>query len=245
MNDAIDLSTVTIHNSPSDIASWPVTRTITGVRLQNDSAPDDQRGLGFLFDNVLPENWKASPGPDSPPGDNWQYTVWVALRVNGGWHASGFIDMWQGRPATGAPIEEHWNDWAYDVSRWGDMVNFPPKPGDAIGLFVSAGNARGQSGVTSVRERSNVVAILLPAGDAGTWSFPVAPPSPPLPVPTPTPAPTPSPAPVPSPSDAALFARLDADLIALGALIESVQLDVRALVAKLDAIVTNGVQVHL
>jgi len=40
-----------------------------------------------------------------------------------------------------------------------------------MGFFVSAGNARGDGGVSSVRERSNVVIISLPAGDNGYFPF--------------------------------------------------------------------------
>ena len=34
-----------------------------------------------------------------------------------------------------------------------------------------AGDARGFSGATSVRERSNVVVVSLPAGDNGSFGF--------------------------------------------------------------------------
>jgi len=40
-----------------------------------------------------------------------------------------------------------------------------------MGFFVSAGNAPGESGVSSIRERSNVVLVALPAGDNGNFSF--------------------------------------------------------------------------
>lgn len=245
MTDAIDLSHVTIHNSPADVASWTPTRTITNVTLRNDTAPDDQRGFAFAFDQALPEDWKFFPDPQNEPTDNYQFTVWVILRINGVWHTSGFIQMWQGRPATGAPLEEHWADWAYDVTRWGDLVNFPPKAGDAIGLFVTAGNARGQSGVTSVRERSNVVTIVLPLDDAGVFDF--APASTPTPIPSPTPAPAPAPTPTPAPSDAddALIAQFDNDLQQLNALISAVQTDIRSLVQRLDTVIASGVKVHL
>jgi hypothetical protein len=40
-----------------------------------------------------------------------------------------------------------------------------------MGFFVSAGNARGEGGVTSRRERSNVVVVPLPGGDNGSFGF--------------------------------------------------------------------------
>lgn len=79
--------------------------------------------------------------------------------------------MWQGRINTGAPIlTDFHTNWAYS-SRWGDLNLYLPKIGDAMGFLVSAGNGRDQSGVTSVRERSNVVVVTLPAGDSGNFSY--------------------------------------------------------------------------
>ena len=73
---------------------------------------------------------------------------------------------------------------------------YVPQAGDKMGFFVSAGNARGVNDVTSVRERSNVVTLTLPANDQGDFTFPAS--VDPVPVPVPVP-PTPEPAPVPVP----------------------------------------------
>ncbi len=43
-----------------------------------------------------------------------------------------------------------------------------------MGFFLSAGNARGETGVSSVRERTNVVVVPLPAGDNGNFTFSLA-----------------------------------------------------------------------
>jgi hypothetical protein len=51
------------------------------------------------------------------------------------------------------------------------MAGYQPHAGEQMGFFVSAGNARGFGGVSSVRERSNVVLVALPAGDNGSFSF--------------------------------------------------------------------------
>ena len=159
--DAINLNLASVYNSPSTIASWPATSTITSLTMSNSS------GLSFHF--TTENSW-----PDVvPPGFSGplQYTVWAVVNVNGSWNTSGFIQMWRGRGSTGAPIlAEFPINWAYD-SRWGPMNHYQPHAGEQMGFFLSAGNARGESGVSSVRERTNVVLVSLPAGDSGVFSF--------------------------------------------------------------------------
>src|SRR5262249_24912120 len=90
----------------------------------------------------------------------------------GQWNAAGIIQMWRGRPSTGAPIlTDFAKNWIYD-SRWGPGWGHQPVVGEQMGLFVTAGNARGVGTVTSVRERSNVGLIALTAGDMGDFAFP-------------------------------------------------------------------------
>jgi hypothetical protein len=160
-NDALDLRLATVYNSPADIASWPATARISRVTMRNPE------GLSFEFStqnswpNYTPPGWK---GP-------LQYTVWAVVRVGGQWYTAGFIQMWRGRPSTGAPIlAEFARNWAYD-GRWGPMNGHQPQVGEQMGFFLSAGDARGQRGVTSVRERSNVVLVSLPPGDTGVFPF--------------------------------------------------------------------------
>jgi hypothetical protein len=160
-NDAIDLRQAAVYNSPPDIASWAVTSKITSVSMSSSA------GLSFEF--TTKQSW-----PDMTPA-GWdgplQYTVWAVVNINGRWNTSGFIQMWRGRASTGAPIlAEFARNWAYDA-RWGPMMGYQPRPGEQMGFFVSAGNARGDGGVSSVRERSNVVIISLPAGDNGYFPF--------------------------------------------------------------------------
>ena len=165
--DMIDLSTVTINSSPKDIHTWPITIAIKGIvmRSGNDSFP----GLSFQFDKVVPENWKYFTHP--PSDDNFQYTVWACANYNGRISGAAFIQMWQGRINTGAPIlTDFHTNWAYS-SRWGDLNLYLPKVGDQMGFMVSAGNGRDQNSVTSVRERSNVVIAQLPVGDNGSFSY--------------------------------------------------------------------------
>lgn len=105
-----------------------------------------------------------------------QYTVWAVVNVNGTWATSGIVQMWKGRGSTGAYetgsfVSDFPKNWAYDT-RWGLLEGYRPHPNELIGFFVSAGNARGDTNVTSVRERSNVVLINLPSSDVGVFRFP-------------------------------------------------------------------------
>lgn len=159
--DAINLATARVYNSPADIASWPATAKITAMSM----SPVD--GLRFAF--TKKDSWPdwTPPGWDGP----LQYTVWPVVNVNGQWATSGIIQMWRDRFSTGAPIlTDFARNWVYD-SRWGIMAHYQPRVGEQMGFFVSAGDARGRGTVTSVRERSNVVVVSLPAGDSGFWQF--------------------------------------------------------------------------
>lgn len=159
--DMMNLGSAQVYNSPTDIASWPATGKITQVI--------DDPTSGFTFQFTTSNSW-----PDYTPV-GWsgplEYTVWAVVNINGQWYTSGFIEMWRGRDGTGGPIESNFGtNWAYD-SRWGPMQGYQLHAGTQIGLFLSAGDARGQGGVTSVRERTNVVLITLPPGDSGVFNF--------------------------------------------------------------------------
>lgn len=168
MIDAFDLSVAAVERSPADIASWPVTVGIT--RVQEDPV----RGFTLTFDQVIPESWKWPSNPQVP-SDNFQFTVWAFIQRGGAWVGAGFVQMWQGRSMTdeslpaifmknvGVPGYTNW--WGDTRKLWPTMADYVPEPGDQIGLMVSAGNARLISGVTSVRERSQVVVVELPEDD--------------------------------------------------------------------------------
>lgn len=168
MADAFDLHTAVTHASPADVADWPITVTITSVN------EDPRGGFELLFDRTLPESWKWPSNP-AVPSDNFQFTVWSFVQVGGQWQGAGFVQMWQGRSMkTGAlPAMFAINDgapgyvnWWGDVRRlWGEMSDYVPRAGDQVGFLVSAGNGRLVQGVTSVRERSNVVLVTLTASD--------------------------------------------------------------------------------
>ncbi len=163
----INLSQAIVYNSPADVATWPITTTITDLHMRSSGESPDGVSMAFSALNSWPDY--VPPGWDG----GLQYTVWPVVRINGQWYTSGIIQMWRGRPSTGAPLPSQWYNWAYDA-RWGPMNyngGFHPQAGDVLGFFVTAGDARGQGGVTSVRERSNVVLLSFPAGDHGDWTF--------------------------------------------------------------------------
>lgn len=171
--DAIDLSRAVVWNSPADVASWPATTRVESLTMSPASAPEPGLALNFSGRSRWPNY--TPPGWDGPI----QYTIWAGVRINGVWHVSGFIQMWRDRPATGAPIltrgpgcstNNFACNWAYD-GRWGAMNGYQPSAGEAMIFFATAGNARGVRTVTSVRERTNVVMVNLPANDTGTFTF--------------------------------------------------------------------------
>jgi hypothetical protein len=204
--DLIDLHQASVANSPADIADWPITTRIVRVTL----SPAEGVGLTFpaqaTWPNVIPPGWTGA----------LQYTVWAVAKVHGSWATSGIVQMWQGRQTTGAYetgsfFTDFPKNWAYD-GRWGALDGYRPQPGEAFGFFVSAGDARGNLGVSSVRERSNVVLVTLPANDVGDFTFGA-----PTPIPTPDP---PTPAPLPAIDLGPLLqqlAALEARLTALAA----------------------------
>lgn len=180
--DMVDISTAVVHNSPSDIASWPITHGIDAMSMR--PLRDPLEGLSFkssaqsAWPSFIPNGWEGS----------LEYTVWAGRKFDGVYHISGFIQMWASRPSTGAPILTDFAiNWAYD-NRWGPLHGYNPKVGDEMIFFLSAGNARGQSGVTTVRERTNVILVDLPEGDMHDWTFDHV--VPPVITPIPTPDPT-------------------------------------------------------
>lgn len=169
--DQMNLGLAAVYNSPADVASWPATAAITSVSFA--------RGTGVTIHFTKESSWPIF----TPPG--WQgglsHTIWAVVRVNGQWNTSGFIEMWPGREGTGAGIVSPAScgrtdfacNWAYDA-RWGPMNGYNPSAGEQMGFFVTAGDARGVGTVTSVRERSNVVLVTLPANDSGSFTYSLA-----------------------------------------------------------------------
>jgi hypothetical protein len=151
-----------VGGGPGDIANWSVSTAISHIEF-NPSA-----GLNISFDaqNYWPD--QRIPGWN---GGTLQYTVWACAQING-WTCGGFIQMWKGRGYTGAPLPSNYIYW------WGPQGGvtanifggYVPHAGETMAFFVTAGNERADT-FSSIRERSNVVLVTLPAGDSGSFSY--------------------------------------------------------------------------
>ena len=159
--DAISLSQAIILNSPRDLASWPITTTITAVAMGPNGVHvdfDKREGPG-AWPAVFPPTWS----------EPLQYTLGMALNINGQWYASAVVQFWPGLPEGGGPPSHYATNWFYDPIRWAPMTYHQPAPGELIGFFVCEGDCRNNpNGNTSpLRERSNVVLVPMPANDNG------------------------------------------------------------------------------
>ena len=158
-NDAINLNSVIVHNSPVDVARWPATTTLSRLDLMPS-------GAHVVFD-------RQSSWPEVvPPGwaGGLQYTLWIVLNINGQWHASGCIEYWRGLYESGGPVTGYAQDWYYDPIRWGPMAGHQPAPGEQVGFLVTSGDAR-NNGPSSVKERSNVVIVSFPTAAGRSFVF--------------------------------------------------------------------------
>ncbi len=157
--DAINLNLATIHNSPSDVASWPVTTTLTRLDLMPSGAHVEFNKLS-AWPEVTPPGWLGG----------LQYTLWIVLNINGQLHASGCIEYWRGLYENGGPVNQYAQNWYFDPIRWGVMTGHQPAVGEQVGFFVTSGDAR-NNGPSSVRERSNVVVVSFPSSGGRSFSF--------------------------------------------------------------------------
>lgn len=159
--DAIDSNSLAIYNSP-DVRGWAVTSRV-------DSITFGDQGLSIEFSpgkadwpDVIPPGWT---GPI-------RYTVWIARNLGDHWAASGVVQMWDGRPSTDdVPLygtDQIAANWFYD-SRWGELAGWQPQAGETVGIFVTAGDARGADN-HAVAERSNIVTLPFPSGPQ-TFTF--------------------------------------------------------------------------
>lgn len=177
--DMIPASEITVDGGPSDLLQWPVTSKITRLELR-------LTGIHVEFT----KNTGPNPRPsDHPPyagdgawpnmkfgvndADHLQYSMGLALYINGRWFAAAPIQCWWDRPEAGGAIQDQKiqaradlppgqvpQNWFYD-NRWPNMQRYQPKPGEKVGFFVAAGDIRGHG--YTVQERSNIVAFDLPA----------------------------------------------------------------------------------
>lgn len=187
--DALNLQSAQVVNSPGSVSTWPASVTISRVDVGTQGVHITHGG-----EAVWPNLDFNTNGP-STDGGGIQYTVWACVQPGGQWYCAAFIQMWKGRDWTGAAFlrnDDFANNWA--DPRFGPL-HVSLHAGDLIALFVTQGNARFMNDAPHVR--SNVVTIRVPDGDSGSFVFGA--PVPPTPTPTPTPQPAPVPAPTPQP----------------------------------------------
>ncbi len=152
-----------IWEQGTNAGSWPMTTRLTQIDLRSEGVHlefDKKDGQDRWPDNVTP-GWSGS----------LQYSIGLCERLDGLWHCAAPIEVWYGLAVTGGPIQNQQVtcsqgyvgqiacNWFYDV-RWGAMNGYQPKPGEEIGIFVVAGDARNH--FNPVQERSNIVVFPLP-----------------------------------------------------------------------------------
>ncbi len=157
--DGINLNQAIVHNSPSDVANWPVTASLTRLDLM-PSGVHVEFTRQSSWPEVIPPGWSGGI----------QYTLWIVLSINGQLHASGCIEYWRGLYENGGPVTQYAQNWYFDAIRWGVMTGHQPAPGEQVGFFVTSGDAR-NNGPSSVRERSNVVVVSFPSAGGRSFSF--------------------------------------------------------------------------
>jgi hypothetical protein len=163
--DQLNMSAARILNSPFDLASWPITSSLTVV----DMGPG---GIAVEFSK------KDGSGrwPDvTPPGWNGplQYTLGMCLNIGGEWYCSAVVEFWHGLDRSGGPPDEYATNWFYDPIRWSPMTGHQPAVGETIGIFVCAGDCRNNPNGTlsPVKERTNVVLVKQPSSGGAVYRF--------------------------------------------------------------------------
>lgn len=192
--DGVSLSTASIERSAGDVAGWPITTAITKLEIgaADCNVEFDKKAGTDRWPSVAIPGWN---------GGTIQYTLWLVRSVGGQVYTGGGIEFWDGRKGGCGPAADYIANWYYDSS-WGPLHDAGElTPGETVGFFVTAGDARAKD-VRTVTARSAVVALPWPGGAGGTFTFgpqtppPVVTPPPAVIVPPPTPpviAPPPAP----------------------------------------------------
>jgi hypothetical protein len=212
--DAIKINRLEIHNSP-DVSGWPSTATITRVAFGDD---------GVNVDFTKEDSADRWPDVLVFGSDGFiEFTLWMAVYLGGVWHASGVIEYWHGRTGDGGNVAKDRQiatNWFYD-SRWGPMSGYQPAEGELVGIFVTAGDARGRD-AHIVAERSNIVVVPFPPIEGAVHTFGDV-----------LPAPPPDPGPAPDPWDLDALIDLGADIAQA---VASAQVDILELNQRLEAL---------
>ena len=163
--DAINMSAASIHNSPWDLAAWPISTALTSIDLSGSGMRVEfskKDGAG-RWPDVTPPGWS---GP-------LQYTLGMCVSISGSWHCSAVVEFWHGLDRSGGAPQDVARNWFYDAIRWGPMVNYQPAVGEQVGFFVCGGDCRNNTAgdLSPVKERTNVVLISYPGAGGGFFQF--------------------------------------------------------------------------
>ncbi len=147
-------SAIVTGGAAPDVASWPVTTTISQLVL----GPGAYCRVEFDAKSRWPES--------TPPG--WaggiQYTLWMVRNVGGQLYTSGGIEFWIGRGTDACgPVTDYIPNWFYSVGQWGPLASGPLAAGEQVGFFVTQGDERAKD-VHTLRERSQVVVVTWQGG---------------------------------------------------------------------------------
>jgi hypothetical protein len=162
--DAVPLSSMIIRDSPA-FGNWPITTALTVVDIAANGIHVEfskKSGAGRW------PNW-------TPPGWNGplQYSLGMALNIDGHWYASSPIEFWNELDRSGGPPSKYALNWFYSAARWAPMTTHQPAVGETIGFFVVAGDCRGRvdGHGSPVKERSNVVLVKMPTDGGARYTF--------------------------------------------------------------------------
>jgi hypothetical protein len=146
----IDPASIQVVNSPADAFSYPIVSDIRSVQVGAQLNIDfDQTSFPVVV----------------PPGfaSGITGTVWAILNINGQWWASGFIMFYPGVQDYGGGFDNMQANWWYS-SRWGPMAGHRFSPGEQMGLCITGGACRDNTGPFAA-VRTNIV--LLTVGSSG------------------------------------------------------------------------------
>jgi hypothetical protein len=177
--DMIPVGSIQFVSGP-DIGAFALTTKISQLNIS-------PAGIECVFDKRdAPNNWPdTAPAGGTEPGIKMgalNYSIGVACKVNGQWVASAPVETWTGRNVLGGNVTlqdiadgtgrgQFAANWFYDA-RWGALNGYNPKPGEEIGVFVCAGDAR--NNYCPIQERSNIVLIPMVApGQSASYSWSV------------------------------------------------------------------------
>ncbi len=170
--DAVPLDDVRLTGG-ADIRQWPITTLITRLITSGGGLEADFSKKASGWPDVIPPGW------DGPI----YYTVWLGAMLPDGLHLAASLVSYRGQPGAGAGdvtnISQYSaNLWYLDPALKGHTVT----EGETLYLLVTAGGYRGLS-VTTVQERSNLVAFTA-SSTARTFTYDDPPPPPPPPPPS-------------------------------------------------------------